>query len=112
MVENQESHCPQCGYSQANVTVLTPQARQEFQGITLDENGTEEQPTSFYEMPGSQQRIFVRQVNFGTGQVGLGTKLFMAAVVGVVIFFVLPVTLLFLGLAGAIWMLGRLLSLR
>ncbi|MDT8900445.1 hypothetical protein [Anaeroselena agilis] len=101
-----ESACPYCRESDGQVKVLTSAERESFQGVTLDDGPSEEERRYQYERGG--QRIHVRQFSFG-GKSSLLTKLIILAVIGVVVFVVLPVFFLFFAAAGLLWFIVSLL---
>lgn len=105
----QEAECPYCREDGGEVKVLTPAERESFRGVTVDSGTAEEgdRRQSGYEEP--RQRIYVRHVSFGSGT-SLLTKLIILAVVGVVVFIVLPVFFLFFAAAGIVWFILSLLK--
>ncbi len=103
-----ETVCPYCREGEGQVKVLTPAERENFQGITLDDGPTEGDRRNQYESGDRRQRIYVRQVSFG-GKSSLLTKLIILAVVGVVVFVVLPMFFLFFAAAGLVWFIVSLL---
>ncbi len=110
-MENAES-CPYCRDSGGEVKVLTPAERENFQGVTLDSGpgpDEERREGSYkYESRGPHHRVYVRQVNLGGGM-SLLTKLLIVAVIGVVLFVILPMFFLFFAAAGVVWFILSLL---
>ncbi len=103
-----ETCCPYCRESEAQIKVLTPAERENFQGVTLDGGSAEDERRDRYEHGGQRQRVYVRHVSFG-GKKSLLTKLVILAVVGVVVFVILPMFFLFFAAAGLVWFIASLL---
>lgn len=103
-----EAGCPHCRENEAQVKVLTPAERENFQGVTLDDGPADDERRDRYESGGQRQRVYVRQVSFG-GKSSLLTKLVILAVVGVVVFIILPMFFLFFAAAGLVWFIASLL---
>ncbi len=101
-----EQQCSNCCQTETAVQVLTPEEKRQFQGVTLEQEG-ETETGSCYKDGNSQsdRRIYVRQINL-TGT-GLLTKLFFGAILAVLIFIVLPITLFFAFAGIVIWLLLR-----
>ena len=104
----QEKECPECGQLQAEIMVLTPREREEFQGITL-ENMSGEQQYDQYHSSGSTHRIYVRQFSLGSGKISFWTKLLLAAVFALLIFIVLPMAMVLIFVVSGAWIIARLL---
>lgn len=104
----QDTECPYCREGRGEVKVLTPAERENFRGVTVDSGTAEgdDRRQNGYEEP--RQRIYVRHVTFGGGT-SLLTKLIILAVIGVVVFIVLPAFLLFFAAAGIVWFILSLL---
>jgi hypothetical protein len=109
--ENAEC-CPYCREGGAEVKVLTPDERESFRGVTLDSGPAADEESRGggygYESRGPHHRVYVRQVNFG-GKTSLLTKLIVLAVIGVVVFVVLPMFFLLFAAAGVVWFILSLL---
>ncbi|MEN6412662.1 MAG: hypothetical protein ABFC84_07850 [Veillonellales bacterium] len=105
-VEPGKEKCAQCQALEAKVQVLTPEEKQQFQGVTIEQEGE-----SIGKNPGSSgfnsgSRIYVKQVSFGSGT-GLMVKLLVGAVIAaLVVFIAMPVALLLLAV-GFIWLILR-----
>jgi hypothetical protein len=115
--------CPHCGAepdsltgkcdcreaeAEAEVKILTPEEREGFHGVTIDDRPAERNNHEYSNSSG--QRIYVRQVTFGSGGGGLWTKLVMLAVFAAFIFVFLPVLLFFVAAAGlglVLWLFFR-----
>jgi len=104
----QETECPVCRDGGGEVKILSPAERESFRGITVDSGTAEGDDRRYdrYEEP--RRRIYVRHVSFGSGT-SLLTKLIILAVIGVVVFVVLPVFFLFFAAAGIVWFILSLL---
>ncbi len=96
------------------VRVMSRQEKEEYQGVTIDENpDTEEERV---ETPRSRSRIYVHSSfgNTSLGRMGWGTKLLLvvggAALLAFLFFVALPVLLLVVGAAAAVWLIMRLIS--
>jgi hypothetical protein len=100
-----DKECPHCREKQGEVTVLSRQEREGFKGITLDSDPNPETDTKYYEYrsDNGNQRIYVRQVSFGSGKMSIWTKLLIAAVLGVLVFFVLPMFFMLVVGIGLVW---------
>ncbi len=103
-----ETGCQYCREGDGQVKVLTPAERENFQGITLDDGPAQEDSRYRYERGGPRQRVYVRHFSLG-GKSSLVTKLVLLAVVGVVVFVVLPMFFLFFAAAGLVWFIASLL---
>ena len=96
----QQDRCSQCGYQDVPVQVLTPNERENFQGMTIQD-----------EEPRQNPRIYVRQVHIGSsGLTGLLLKLFLLAAVLIVVFVFLPMALLLLAAGALGWFILKLLT--
>lgn len=103
----QEEKCPHCA-GKGEVRVLSREERENFQGVTLgDEPAAGGDYT--YKSEGPSHRVYVRQVNFGAGRISIWTKLIILAVIGLLLFVVLPMFFLFFAAAGVIWFIVSLL---
>lgn len=110
-VPPQEQECSYCREKQGEVTVLSRAEREDFKGITLDSEPNPEAETQYYEYQSNNgnQRVYVRHVSFGSGKMSIWTKLLIAAVLGVIVFFVLPMFFLLVAGIGIVWFVMRLL---
>ena len=92
-----ECQCPDCGSKQPHVSVLTPQERETFQGITINQDQGEEDRN--YQESGSRasHRVHIKQVHLGGGGflnrllITLAIMAFLAALVFVALPLVLAV---------------------
>jgi ribosomal protein L40E len=103
----QATECPYCA-SKGEVRVLSREERENFDGVTLgDESSAGGDYT--YESQGARNRVYVRQVNFGSGGTSIWTKLAIVAVIGLLLFVVLPMFFLFFAAAAVVWFIISLL---
>jgi hypothetical protein len=104
------AECPYCRGGAGEVKVLTPDERESFHGVTIDESPADEGRSQYshFESGGPRSRVYVRQVNLG-GKTGWLTKLAILAVIGVVGFVILPMFFLFFAAAGLAWFILSLL---
>lgn len=106
-IENETTVCPNCGGERSQVQVLTPEERENFQGLTISDE-SEHHDDGFYEYKSAdgRRRVYVRQVNLGRSPAGLLTSLFIGAIVlGLIILF-LPLALLMIGIVVLGWLLA------
>ncbi|MDR3564561.1 MAG: hypothetical protein P4N59_24450 [Negativicutes bacterium] len=105
----QETECIECRQPSREVQVLTREERENFQGVTLD-NEPAEKNYYEYQSSGPSHRVYVRQVNFGSGKMGFWTKLLIGAAFAFLIFFLLPMMLFFIAAVSLIWIIIRMIS--
>jgi hypothetical protein len=99
-IQSDTGQCPKCKEIENNVQVLTPEEKQDFDGITIEqdvEKRAEEQYT--YQSYNKNQRIYVKHVNFG-GRMGLFTKLILCIIFIGLIVVALPIALFFISVVG------------
>lgn len=116
-MEDGREVCSRCGCEAApEVKVLRPEERDGFQGLTLRQDGTEEDRSRYredrsgdyeYRNEGPGHRVYVRQVSFGSGSSGWLTKLLMAAIVLFLLFVALPAALILMAVFSLFWWLFR-----
>lgn len=106
----QTTECQYCREGGGEVKILTPTERESFSGVTVDSGPADDdgrgRDRGRYEEP--RQRVYVRHVSFGGGT-SLLTKLIILAVIGVIVFVVLPMFFLFFAAAGVVWFILSLL---
>ncbi len=108
---DETGYCPQCGKPETSVQILTPQEREHFQGMTIQEDGAQRNTYSEYESANSRQQVYVRHIHISSGgSSGLFTKLIFLAFILMFVFIFLPVAFMFV--AGGIlgWFVLRLLK--
>jgi len=97
--------CP-CRETQQDVKVLTPEERESFQGITISD-GPAKEDNNQYQSQASGQKVYFRQVTFGSGGISLWAKLAIAAAFAALIFIFLPLALLFIASVSLVWLVMR-----
>jgi hypothetical protein len=106
-MEDESTVCSNCGGEKSRVQVLTPEERENFQGLTISQE-PERNDDGYYEYKsaGGRRRVYMRQVNLGRSPAGLLTSLFIGVVIlGLVILF-LPLALLVIGILVLGWLLS------
>ncbi|HMM23015.1 MAG TPA: hypothetical protein PKA10_20090 [Selenomonadales bacterium] len=108
-----EEKCPSCRPEPAQeVQILTPEEQEEdFRGMPLDNEAAKraEQEEGYrYDGREPRQRIYVRQISFGSGM-GIWTKLLIMLVLGVLVFVVLPLAFFVIAGVSLAWLILRLL---
>ena len=100
-----EDTCINCR-RQSEVTVLSPDERENFHGLTIeqDQNGKEYHRS---ETNGPNPRVFVRQFSFGSAKGSLFLKLLLGAAFLVIIMLALPIALIFLAFFIINWLFLR-----
>lgn len=111
------SECSRCAAAEPEITILSPDERDDFHGLTIQQ-GNEREPASDYPQwpaDGNQEyhsegpghRVYVRQVSFGSNSMGILTKLVLAAIVLFLLFVALPLALLIMLISSILWWLFR-----
>lgn len=100
--------CSNCGKPKSTISVLSPDEREAFDGITIDQESGDRARSS-----GKQERekVYFRHVYVGGGNrtlSGLMTLLAVGLVIAVILFFAVPIIVMGIGAAIAIWLLRRL----
>ena len=109
--------CKSCAGGEPEITVLSPDERDDFHGMTIQQ-GNEREPgpdypqwpadgNQEYRSEGPGHRVYVRQVSFGSQSTSWLTKLVIAAVIGFLLFVALPVALIILAVSSLLWWLFR-----
>ena len=103
--------CPKCGNPCSSVQILSPQEREQFHGVTIQDEEVQNSPRSEHEWAGERQRIYVRHVQFdSTGPSGFFVKLIFLALILLFIFIFLPMALLLVAAGILGWFILRLLK--
>ncbi|MBP2653704.1 MAG: hypothetical protein H6Q73_1273 [Firmicutes bacterium] len=91
------------------VTILPPEERENFQGITVESNAESQSAGSYYEYQerGANQRIHIRQMTFGSGRMKWSTKLLIAGIFTIVVLVFLPLAIFVVVVASLVWLLLR-----
>lgn len=103
-VEPGKEKCAQCQSLEAKVQLLTPEERQHFQGVTIDQEGESAEEHSGSSGFHSGSRIYVKQVSFGSGTSLIVKLLIGAAIASLVVFIAMPLALMLLAV-GVIWLI-------
>ena len=115
-IDGEGSVCRKCSGGTAEVKVLRPDERDDFRGLTIQQNGDSADEHGYrdgtsenyeYRSEGPGHRVYVRQVSFGSKPLGLLTKLIIAIVILFFIFVALPVALLLMAVFSVLWWLFR-----
>jgi len=106
-----KDYCPKCGNQCSAVQILTPQERELFHGVTIQDEEAQGGPCSEYESAKPRQRVYVRHVQIdSTGPSGFFVKLIFLALVLLFIFIFLPMALLLVAAGILGWFILRLLK--
>ena len=111
------SVCKRCAVREPEIKVLSPDERDDFNGLTIQQ-GNEREPgpdypqwpadsSREYHSEGPGHRVYVRQVSFGSQSTGILTKLVVAAVVLFLLFVALPLALIIMVVSSVLWWLFR-----
>ena len=111
------SVCKRCAAAEPEVKVLSPDERDDFNGLTIQQGNEREQGPDYPQWPadssheyhseGPGHRVYVRQVSFGSQSTGILTKLVLAAVVLFLLFVALPLALIIMVVSSVLWWLFR-----
>ncbi len=89
--------CPLCMELEHKVQVLTPEEKQEFSGITIEQDqGKQTNDYDDYLDNDEKQRIYVRHVNLG--QTGIVTKIILGVIFAGLLVIALPIAILVLSI--------------
>lgn len=102
-----ETNCPICRHSIDEVEVLTPEEKNNFQGMTIEAIDNDEKDRYRDEHRTGQQKIYFKQTHLNLSGTSLLTKLVIAAFVVFMVFIALPILLLILSLVLIGWLLLR-----
>lgn len=93
--QSDEQLCPLCIESEHKVQVLTPEAKQDFTGITIEQDqGKQTNEYNEYHGTNKKQRLYVKYVNFSMGQTSILTRIILGIILAGLILVVLPIALL------------------
>ena len=109
--------CKSCAGDEPEIKVLSPDERDDFHGLTIQQ-GNEREPSpdypqwppdgnQEYRSEGPGHRVYVRQVSFGSNATSLLTKLVIAAVIVFLLFVALPIALVIVAVSSLLWWLFR-----
>jgi hypothetical protein len=99
-VETENGVCPNCGerLDGSEIEVLPPEERDEFQGITIEQNpqtSGDEGGYYHYEYHGPHKGVYVRRINL-SGKGGWLSRILVGLMILAVIFFIFPFLLVLL----------------
>jgi hypothetical protein len=93
--QSDEQFCSICIKLEHRVQVLTPEEKQDFSGITIEQDqGKQTNAHDDYLGNNEKQRIYVKHVNLSMGQTGILTKIILGIIFAGLLFVVLPIALL------------------
>lgn len=108
-VEVDNTICPECGeVVQTKIQVLSPEERENFDGMTIEEEKHETDDTFEYQRNTSNGRVYVRQISFGNSPGGIINKIIIGAVILGLVIVALPLALAVLGILLLSWFAGGL----
>jgi hypothetical protein len=94
-VQSDEQLCSACIELEHKVQVLTPEEKQDFSGITIEQDpGKQTNEYDDYLDNNEKQRIYVRHVNFSMKQTGIVTKIIIGIIFAGLLVIALPIALL------------------
>ena len=109
--------CSKCAGGEPEVKVLSPDERDDFHGVTIQQGNEKETGPDYPQWPadsshepyseGPGPRVYVKQVFFGSRSSGLLTKLVFAAVVLFLLFVALPLALIVMVVSSVLWWLFK-----
>ena len=113
-----EGFCQSCTAGEPEIKVLSPDERDDFHGLTLQQGDdpykqqehfqSEGQAGNYeYRSEGPGHRVYVRQVSWGSQSTSLLTKLAIAAVILFLLFVALPIALVIVAVSSVLWWLLR-----
>jgi hypothetical protein len=100
--------CLNCRTKDNAIKVLSPEEKQDFRGITIDQTGQDASGES-YQYQDAGQRIYVRQFNLSSPKTGFFIKILIGAVLIVLAMAAFSTIAFFAVIGGVIWFILRLL---
>jgi hypothetical protein len=96
-IETENGSCPNCGerLDGSEVEVLPPEERDEFQGITIEQNPQTSGERGYYEYHDPHKGVYVRQINL-SGKGGWLSRILVGLIIFALIFFIFPFLLVLL----------------
>jgi len=104
-VEADEEQCSKCREIENKVQVLTPEEKQHFNGMTLEQDEREEEGHEQYRASNANQQMYSKQ--FSIGNTSLFTKLLLGVILVGFVFIALPVALFLISVVGIITYMVR-----
>jgi len=107
--KSEDHECSTCKYAESKIQVLTPEEKDRFKGVTIDQGNFNDQQFHDAANPrhGSKQRIYVKHTNFNLANTGIITKLLIIAALIFAVFVALPLVMLLVGIGVVIWLIIR-----
>ena len=109
--KDNENLCVNCQQPENQIEVLPPEERENFQGITLEQNESNQHHSKegYYEFEnnGQRQKVYVKHINMKSFKMGFLAKLLLGMAVMLLIVVALPLALLFLGIFLIGWFLNQ-----
>lgn len=107
-----QSSCSRCGQPLTSVQILSPEERENFTGVTIEEESHQSEEDFYYQEyagpNGSNQRIFVRRMTINNSP-GKFLRNFLVGIVLVgLVIVAFPVALVVLGFFLLNWFINRL----
>ncbi|HEY8464586.1 MAG TPA: zinc ribbon domain-containing protein [Bacillota bacterium] len=108
--------CPYCGARLHQVEVLSPEERENFQGLTIDasdeKEGSQDHYDQEYEYYNPLKGVYVRRFSFGNGKGGFLNQLAIGLIVLGLLFLAFPLLFIFAGVLLFGWLMSVLLRRR
>jgi hypothetical protein len=99
-IQSDIGQCSKCKEIESNVQVLTPEEKQEFEGITIEQETDKRNEEQYkYQSFNENQRIYVKHINIG-GNMGFFTKMILAICFIGLIVIALPIALVLISVVG------------
>lgn len=93
-IQSDEQLCSRCIELEHKVQVLTPEEKQDFAGLTIEQDQEKESAGhDDYRGHGENQRIYVKHVNLNMGQTGIFTKIILGIIIAGLLIVALPIAL-------------------
>ena len=106
--ETNDDKCSACRH--AELKILTPEEKTHFTGVTIEaetNNDSKDSNNSYqYSDRGGNQRLYIKQVNFGSKN-SFFSKLLIFAVIAGILFIALPVALVLAAIFSLVWFIFR-----
>jgi len=99
-IETNEQECSKCKEMENKVQVLTPEERQYFNGITVEQDQQDDEGHYRGQASNANQQMYTKQ--FTISSIGLFTKLLIGIVLAGIIFVALPIAIFFVSIGGLI----------
>lgn len=109
LAEN-DTKCTNCGNPVSPVSVLPPEEREAFNGLTIDQDTGEQADGNTGNTRRRQERVYFRHVHLGGKSIfsGIFTLVTIGFIIAAILFFALPAIMLFMAAGVVLWFLRRL----